>query len=96
MPLPTHQVHHILKPTTSLWHSRLGHPSSTIVTRVLRDNNLSLSSESSNVVCDACQQVESHQLPYPRSLSVSFSPLELIFSDVWVLPLIQLVGINSM
>jgi hypothetical protein len=24
-----------------------------------------------------------HQLPYPKSFSVSKSPLELIFSDVW-------------
>jgi len=24
-----------------------------------------------------------HQLPYPKSTSVSTSPLELVFSDVW-------------
>jgi histone deacetylase 1/2 len=34
-------------------------------------------------VCDACQQGKHHQLPYPRSTSVSTSPMELIFSDVW-------------
>jgi hypothetical protein len=32
---------------------------------------------------DFCQQPKSHQLPYPVSTSVSFKPLELIFSDVW-------------
>jgi hypothetical protein len=26
---------------------------------------------------------KSHQLPYPKSSSVSTSPLELVFSDVW-------------
>jgi hypothetical protein len=34
-------------------------------------------------VCDACQQTKSHQLPYPKSDSVSKSLLELVFSDVW-------------
>lgn len=34
-------------------------------------------------VCDACQQGKSHQLPYPKSFSVSHNPLELVFSDVW-------------
>jgi hypothetical protein len=34
-------------------------------------------------VCGPCQQAKSHQLPYPKSSSVSNHPLELIFSDVW-------------
>jgi histone deacetylase 1/2 len=55
-PMPTFpQVHHINKPSTSIWHHRLGHPSSVIVNRVLRDNNLSFSKESCQSVCDACQ-----------------------------------------
>jgi histone deacetylase 1/2 len=35
------------------------------------------------MICDACQMGKSHQLPYPRSTSVSTSPLDLVFSDVW-------------
>jgi histone deacetylase 1/2 len=34
-------------------------------------------------VCNACQQANIHQLPYPKSTSVSTIPLELVFSDVW-------------
>jgi len=34
-------------------------------------------------VCDACQQAKSHQLLYPKSVSQSTFPLQLIFSDVW-------------
>lgn len=83
MPQSSSKVHHVVKPTTSLWHHNLGHHSSIIVNRVLRDNNLSFSSESSPLVCDACQQAKSYQLPYPQSDSTSYSPLELIFSDVW-------------
>lgn len=88
MTLP--QVHHITKPSTSRWHHRLGHPS-FIVSRVLRDNNLSFSSDSCDSVCDACQQAKSHQLPYSRSESVSSFPLQLIFSYVWG-PTPMLVG----
>jgi hypothetical protein len=35
------------------------------------------------MICDACQQGKSHQLPYPRSTSASTSPLQFVFSDVW-------------
>lgn len=42
----------------------------------IRDSNM-------HAVCDACQKGKSHQLPYPHSFSVSLSPLELVFSDVW-------------
>lgn len=34
-------------------------------------------------MCDACQQTKSHQLPYPKSTSISTRPLELVFFDVW-------------
>jgi hypothetical protein len=34
-------------------------------------------------VCDAYQKAKSCQLPYPRSSSVSSTPLELVFLDVW-------------
>jgi hypothetical protein len=34
-------------------------------------------------VCDGCQRAKSHQLPFPKSLSVTQVPLEFIFSDVW-------------
>jgi hypothetical protein len=46
--------------------------------------NLSCHSESNKeLVCDACQQAKSHQLPYSKSSNVSRYPLELIHSDVW-------------
>jgi hypothetical protein len=51
---------------------------------VVSNNNLPYVSDPSlDFVCDACQLGKSHQLHYPRSTSVSTSPLELIFSDVW-------------
>jgi hypothetical protein len=34
-------------------------------------------------MCGACQQGKSHQLAFPKSVSMSQAPLELIHSDVW-------------
>jgi hypothetical protein len=68
----------------SRWHSRLGHPSSSIVRLVLSKNSLPYVNDVPlDRVCDAYQQAKSHQLPYSKSFSTSKAPLELIFSDVW-------------
>jgi hypothetical protein len=72
------------KPSQSKWHSRLGHPSLQIVHRILSQNKLPRSRESSNqMVCDACQMGKAHQLPYPKLSNVSSVPLELVIYDVW-------------
>jgi hypothetical protein len=73
------------KPSTLEWHGRLGHPYFKIVSRVLQFNKLPFVSnkQSGTHICDACQQAKSHQLPFPKSISVSKAPLELVFSDVW-------------
>jgi hypothetical protein len=50
--------------------------------------------ESSNkefLVCDACQQGKSHQLPFPVSSRVVKAPLELVFLMYGGLPKLLLV-----
>ncbi|WVZ64534.1 hypothetical protein U9M48_014035 [Paspalum notatum var. saurae] len=61
------------RPSVATWHSRLGYPAVPLVRQY----------SSHESVCDACQQAKSHQLPYPKSVSVSSAPLELAFSNVW-------------
>jgi transposase InsO family protein len=74
----------VTKPSTSLWHHRLGHPASSVVQRVLNLHKLPFVKGSNNEgVCDACQRGKSRQLPYPRSTSASTGVLDLVFSDVW-------------
>jgi len=86
-PLPSPLIKHAhgaTRSSMSQWHSRLGHPSSSVVKQVISSNNLPyLDEPSDKTVCDACQQGKSHQLPYPKSSSVPKFPLELVFSDVW-------------
>jgi hypothetical protein len=90
-------AHSAMKPSIERWHNRLGHPAIPIVQRVVRDFSLPcLAQQDLNYVCDACQQVKSHQLSYPKSTSVSHHPLELIFSHAWGLHLNHLVGTNTM
>jgi hypothetical protein len=73
-------------PSNRLWQDGIivfGHASSPIVQHVLSGNNLSFSKETlDESMCDACQMAKSHQLPFPKFVSVSKTPLELIFSNV--------------
>jgi histone deacetylase 1/2 len=78
------QVFSGVRTSSSQWHSRLGHPASSIVSHVLQRHDLpTTSSHKSLAVCDACQQGKSHQLPFVSSSRVVKGPLELVFSDVW-------------
>ena len=80
------------KPSSDLWHRRLGHPSSIVVRKIISENKLPcVSNDENKFVCDACQKGKSHQLPYPQSMSGSKFSLALIFSDVWG-PAVETVG----
>jgi histone deacetylase 1/2 len=71
------------KVSRSRWHSRLGHPATQIVQHILGRHNIPSDSVNKDVICDACQQGKSHQLPFSLSTRVTTSPLEIIYSDVW-------------
>jgi hypothetical protein len=59
------QVFGAIKPSTSRWHSRLGHHSFPIIERVVKNNSLPCASdENSSSVCDSCLRAKSRQLPY--------------------------------
>jgi histone deacetylase 1/2 len=78
------QVFIATKLPASRWHNRLGHPSYRIVQQVLSHYKLpNINNVGPESVCDSCQKAKSHQLPYMRSSSVSTTPLQLVFSDVW-------------
>jgi hypothetical protein len=65
--------------------------------RVLGQNKLLVSSESSgSEVCDAYQIEKAHRLPYPKYLSISTAPLDLVFLMFGTLPLSSLVEKNTM
>jgi histone deacetylase 1/2 len=72
-----------VKVSRDQWHSRLGHPAIPIVQHILSRYELPSASVNKAVVCDACQQGKSHQLPFSLFTHVTTAPLEIIYSDVW-------------
>ncbi|CAL8157377.1 unnamed protein product [Prunus armeniaca] len=68
---------------TSLWHKRLGHPSNTITSALLRQSQISFSLDNSKLVCTTCLEGKLAKLPFPYPAVKSIKPLEVIHSDVW-------------
>lgn len=64
-----------------IWHYKLGHPSSRILSQVLNQCNFRFNSL--NDVCEACQFGKSKKLPFSKSLSHASSPFELVHTDLW-------------
>ena len=70
-----------------MWHSCLGHPSLPIFRKFLSALSISFREE---YLCsfswNSCNINKSHKLPFPKSSITSSSPLNVILSDVWTLP----------
>ncbi|RVW97735.1 Retrovirus-related Pol polyprotein from transposon RE1 [Vitis vinifera] len=72
-----------------LWHHRLGHASTDIITHIMQSCNVSFEKNKNSVcstVCSSCQLAKSHRLPTHLSLSCASKPLELVHTDLWDLP----------
>ncbi|KAM2632205.1 hypothetical protein EV1_022967 [Malus domestica] len=67
-----------------LWHSRLGHPSSSIFRRLVTTNKLAIKGSSTvDFFCSDCAIAKNHKLPFGSSLSSSTHSLELLHCDLW-------------
>uniref|UniRef100_A0A2N9FD48 Integrase catalytic domain-containing protein n=1 Tax=Fagus sylvatica TaxID=28930 RepID=A0A2N9FD48_FAGSY len=67
--------------SSNLWHSRLGHPQQIVLHHVLH-KHLSLPVSHNNSVCSHCLAGKMHQLPFPKSVSITSRPLEIVHNDV--------------
>jgi hypothetical protein len=89
-----------IKANSLVWHLRLGHPSSEIVTRVIKENKLPLSSLDLNksssdlhtIICASCQLGKGKKQPFLASNRVSEFPLQLIHTDLWTSPIPSITG----
>ena len=69
--------------SSSVWHRRLGHPSHPILRQALRQFSISIHGKMKNSFCNICPQGKSTHLPFHKSTTVTYNPLELLHLDVW-------------
>lgn len=67
-----------------LWHCRLGHPSSPIVSTVLKLCHLPYTFNSTKSLCTSCCVGKSHKLPFYNNFTPCSAPLEVVHSDIGV------------
>lgn len=77
------------KPYLSDWHYRLGHPSFQILKSILSQFSLPFSEKQSTSLCGDCATNKSHKLPFSETSVSTSRPLEIIFSDVWISPVLS-------
>ncbi|GAA0164673.1 hypothetical protein LIER_39831 [Lithospermum erythrorhizon] len=74
---------------TSLWHRRLGHLSSDVLLRLVRNKNIDCNTFISNTLCNVCELGKQSKLPFSYSTTIVSRPFELIHSDVWQSPILS-------
>ncbi|XP_076951542.1 uncharacterized protein LOC143624935 [Bidens hawaiensis] len=65
----------------NLWHSRLRHPASRVLSVLKDDLNVKVINDS--LPCDVCRKAKQHREPFPLSDHVSLKIGELVHLDVW-------------
>lgn len=78
--------------SVAVWHSRLGHPSISILKFLVARNNLPIHGHMTSSLCHSCLLGKSHKLPFQLSSSISKLPLNLIHLDVWTSPSYSIDG----
>lgn len=72
------------------WRRTLGHPSSQVLSQVLKSCMPNLSINKTDVFCcSACQMGKNHKLPFQLSLSRASKPFQIIHTDIWGLAPVQ-------
>lgn len=67
----------------SVWHKRLGHPSTKVLESIVKICNLPVKVNEKLLFCDASQYGKAHALPFPDSMSRASHRFELIHTDLW-------------
>ncbi|GAA0180523.1 hypothetical protein LIER_42258 [Lithospermum erythrorhizon] len=68
--------------SSEIWHNRLGHPSSTVISSLVQKKLISYNLNSS-FSCNVCQLGKNVKKYFQSSITTIDSPFALVFSDVW-------------
>lgn len=79
-----------IKTNIQTFHYRLGHLSSLVLQHVIKVASLPCFSSVFDKLCNAYACSKVHKLPFSESTLRSSKPLELIYTDVWVLLMLHL------
>ena len=78
------------KTTSSFWHSRLGHPSFSVLKSVVSQFSLPVSNSlPKQYSCSDCLLNKTHKLPFFSNTIHSTHPLEYLYSDLWTSPILS-------
>jgi hypothetical protein len=69
--------------TSSLWHQRLGHPGSAVLTQLAQSSVIPLTPNENTPICHACQLGRHVRLPFHSSSSHATRNFQLIHCDLW-------------
>ncbi|KAK9066849.1 hypothetical protein SSX86_014172 [Deinandra increscens subsp. villosa] len=75
-----------------LWHSRLGHPGSSIIRILNSRNNICVNNISDSSFCQSCVMGKQIKLPFYDSISHTSSPFDIVHSDLWTSPILSSGG----
>ena len=68
----------------TVWHKRLGHPSSSIFRKVISTNHLALHGKKTvDFFCSDCALAKNHKLPFGVASSSTTQSLQLLHCDLW-------------
>lgn len=81
---------------STLWHCRLGHPSSQVIKNLALNKSLGSFSFREFDFCKDCALGKSTRLPFVSQEHKTTAAFELIHNDVWMSPFPLLVGIVIM
>ena len=76
------QAFHTTLSSIDDWHARLGHPHHRIVSQIINNNNISVSS-SNKSPCSSCILGKFAKLPFAAVEHTSNAPFQIIHSNVW-------------
>ncbi|KAJ1699274.1 hypothetical protein LUZ63_007786 [Rhynchospora breviuscula] len=77
-----HQVCQLDTVASTVWHSRLVHCSSSVLSILCKNSSISVKNIG-NSFCHDCNKAKAHKLPFSSSQSVTSAPLQLIHTDLW-------------
>jgi transposase InsO family protein/small nuclear ribonucleoprotein (snRNP)-like protein len=77
---------------SAIWHRRLGHPGTDVMSQLAGHSDISYTRGSSERLCHACQLGRHSRLPFSTSTSRAVQAFDLVHCDLWTSPVLSLSG----